>query len=73
MKKPQHQALFLAIHSGGALIITFATINVLSEIFSPTIFQISLPQLLRLIWPLLVLEFALCLLGVFRFIRGSKN
>lgn len=73
MKKTQRQALFLAINSGVALVITLTALNALSEIFPPTILQVSLPQLLRIVWPLLALEFALCLLGIFGCIRSSKN
>lgn len=73
MRKSQRQALFLAIHSGTALLITLAAINVLSRIFPQKIFQASLLQLLRIIWPLLAIEFGLCLLGIVRFIRSVTN
>ena len=72
MNRNRRQALFLAINSGAALIITLNAIEALSTILPSKIWQASSSQLLLAVLPLLALEFGLFLLGLFRFIHRSQ-
>jgi len=74
--KKRRQALFLAINSAAAFVFTLAAMGVLSkvaDVLPSKVAQSIGPQVIRLIWPLLVLELMACAIGVFLFRRNRKG
>ena len=74
--KKRRQALFLAINSAAAFTFTLAAMGVLSKaatVLPPQVAQSIGPQVIRLIWPLLVLELMACVVGVFLFRRTRRD
>ena len=76
MDQKRRAPLFLAINSGVALVFTLATMFWLTQMplgLPAKVVEKIGPQILRLIWPLLAIELALCAFGVFLFRRSRKQ